>query len=47
MKATIWHNPKCSKSRAALETLRASDYIELVFIDALNPPPRRAKLELL
>ena len=47
MKATIWHNPQCSKSRAALETLRAHDGIELEVIEYLKQPPSRAKLEQL
>ena len=47
MKATIWHNPQCSKSRAALETLRARDGIELEVIEYLKQPPSRAKLEQL
>ena len=47
MKATIWHNPQCSKSRAALETLRAHDDIELEIIEYLKQPPSRAKLEQL
>lgn len=47
MKATIWHNPKCSKSRAALETLRAREDIELEVVEYLKAPPSRAKLEQL
>ena len=47
MKATIWHNPQCSKSRAALETLRARAGIELEVIEYLKLPPSRAKLEQL
>jgi len=43
MKATIWHNPNCSKSRAALETLRERD-IELEVIEYLKNPPSRDKL---
>ncbi|WP_374408868.1 arsenate reductase (glutaredoxin) [Pelagerythrobacter sp.] len=44
MKATIWHNPSCSKSRAALETLRARDDIELEIVQYLKHPPSREKL---
>jgi arsenate reductase len=44
MKATIWHNPNCSKSRAALETLRGREDIELQVIEYLKDPPSRAKL---
>lgn len=47
MKATIWHNPQCSKSRAALDTLRAREDIELEVIEYLKQPPSRAKLEQL
>ncbi|RXZ64159.1 arsenate reductase (glutaredoxin) [Pelagerythrobacter rhizovicinus] len=44
MKATIWHNPNCSKSRAALETLRRRDGIELEVVQYLKNPPSRDKL---
>lgn len=44
MKATIWHNPQCSKSRAALETLQARDGIELEVVQYLKTPPSREKL---
>ena len=44
MKATIWHNPNCSKSRAALETLRGRDDIELEVVEYLRNPPSRDKL---
>jgi arsenate reductase len=44
MKATIWHNPNCSKSRAALEALRARDDIELEVIEYLKAPPSRERL---
>ena len=44
MKATIWHNPQCSKSRAALETLRARGDIELEVVEYLKAPPGRDKL---
>jgi arsenate reductase len=44
MKATIWHNPGCSKSRATLETLQARDDIELEVIEYLKDPPSREKL---
>lgn len=47
MKATIWHNPQCSKSRAALETLRARGDIELEVVQYLKDPPSRAKLSQL
>lgn len=44
MKATIWHNPNCSKSRAALETLQARPDIELKVVQYLKHPPSREKL---
>jgi arsenate reductase len=44
MKATIWHNPNCSKSRAALATLQARDDIDLEIVDYLRHPPSREKL---
>lgn len=43
MKATIWHNPRCSKSRAALATLQASGYTVEV-VDYLKHPPSAATL---
>lgn len=44
MKATIWHNPNCSKSRAALETLQGRADIELEIVEYLKYPPSREKL---
>ncbi len=44
MKATIWHNPNCSKSRQALETLKSAPGIELSVIDYLKHPPSAEKL---
>jgi arsenate reductase len=44
MKATIWHNPNCSKSRAALEILQRRGDIELEVVQYLKHPPSRAKL---
>lgn len=44
MKATIWHNPNCSKSRAALATLQASDHVELEVVNYIKQPPSREKL---
>lgn len=44
MKATIWHNPQCGKSRKALETLVARSDIELEVVEYLKRPPTRAKL---
>ena len=44
MKATIWHNPACGKSRAALETLRARPGVELTVVEYLKHRPTRDKL---
>jgi arsenate reductase len=40
----ILHNPRCSKSRATLERLRAAG-VEPVVVDYLHAPPTRARLE--
>lgn len=44
MKATIWHNPRCSKSRAALAILEAAPGVEVEVIDYRQHPPTRDKL---
>ena len=44
MKATIWHNPGCGKSRAALETLQETDGLDLTVVEYLKAPPSRSKL---
>ena len=44
MKATIWHNPNCSKSRAGLELLRSRSDLDLTVIEYLKHPPSREKL---
>ena len=44
MKATIWHNPGCSKSRATLAILEARDDLDLEVIEYLKHPPSRDKL---
>ena len=44
MKATIWHNPACGKSRATLEILRARGGVDLTVIEYLKHPPSRDKL---
>ena len=38
MKATIWHNPRCSKSRVALERLQRAGY-QVEVIEYLKQPP--------
>ena len=46
MKATIWHNPRCSKSREALAILRAEG-VEPTIIEYLKTPPSAAELSRL
>ena len=43
MNVTIYHNPRCSKSRETLELIRASG-IEPVVIEYLKTPPSREEL---
>ena len=43
MKATIWHNPRCSKSRATLALLRERG-IEPTIVEYLDTPPSAAQL---
>ena len=45
MKATIWHNPRCSKSRAALAILEATPGVEVEVVEYLKTPPSRAEIE--
>ena len=42
-KITIWHNPRCSKSRAALQLLREGG-VEPEVVEYLNTPPDAATL---
>ena len=44
MKATIYHNPKCSTSRQVLEMLREKG-VEPEVVEYLKTPPSRAKLK--
>ncbi|MCW3845745.1 arsenate reductase (glutaredoxin) [Sphingomonas sp. LB-2] len=44
MKATIWHNPRCSKSRETLAILQGTPGVEVEIIDYLKHPPSRARL---
>ena len=46
MKARIYHNPRCSKSRAALALLEARG-VDVEIVDYLNAPPSRATLAAL
>ena len=41
MKATIWHNPRCSKSRETLAILQETPGVEVEIVDYLKTPPRR------
>ena len=43
MKAKIYHNPRCSKSRATLALLRERG-VELEIIDYIAAPPSKATL---
>jgi arsenate reductase len=44
VKATIWHNPECGKSRATLGILEARDDVDLTIVRYLETPPSREKL---
>ena len=43
-KVTIWHNPRCSKSRKTLELLQ-SHHMEIQVIEYLKSPPGQAAIE--
>ncbi len=43
MKATIYHNPRCSKSRAALALLTEAG-ADITIVEYLKTPPTRAQL---
>lgn len=43
MTVTIWHNPRCSKSRQTLELIRSRG-IEPVVVEYLKAPPDEASL---
>ncbi|GLV20311.1 putative arsenate reductase [Sphingobium sp. TomMM35A] len=45
MKATIWHNPRCSKSRAALAILEETPGVEVEVVEYLKTSPARAEIE--
>jgi arsenate reductase len=47
MKATIWHNPRCSKSRETLAILNAEPRIEVEIIEYLKAQPGAAELSRL
>ena len=44
MSVTIYHNPRCSKSRQTLELLRARD-LDLEVVEYLNDPPAVEELD--
>lgn len=44
LQPTIYHNPRCSKSRATLELLKARGFAPRI-IDYLQTPPTAAELE--
>lgn len=44
MKATIYHNPRCSKSRDALAILEATPGVEVEVVEYLKNPPTRERL---
>lgn len=44
MKATIWHNPKCSKSRNTLAILQEREGVDVTVVEYLKTPPSREKL---
>ncbi len=47
MKATIWHNPRCSKSRETLAILQAAPGVEVTIVEYLRTPPSIAELSRL
>jgi len=46
MTVTIWHNPRCSKSRQTLELLK-SNGVEPTVREYLKTPPSKAEVEKL
>lgn len=47
MKATIYHNPRCSKSRESLAILEAAPGVEVEVVEYLKTPPSRDTLAAL
>ena len=43
-KVTIWHNPRCSKSRATLALLQERD-TDVEVVEYLESPPKPAEIE--
>jgi arsenate reductase len=44
MKAVIYHNPRCTKSRETLAILNETPGVEVEIVEYLKTPPSRAKL---
>jgi arsenate reductase (glutaredoxin) len=44
MKATIWHNPRCSTSRKTLAILQETPGVEVMVVEYLQTPPTRDRL---
>jgi arsenate reductase len=44
MKASIWHNPRCSKSREALVILESTPDLAVTIVEYLKTPPNRDEL---
>ncbi|MBN8832545.1 MAG: arsenate reductase (glutaredoxin) [Sphingomonadales bacterium] len=44
MKATIYHNPRCSKSRETLAILQGTPGVEVEIVEYLKTPPGRETL---
>jgi arsenate reductase len=44
VKATIYHNPRCSKSREALAILNATPGLDVEIVEYLKTPPSSEKL---
>ncbi|HWJ68744.1 MAG TPA: arsenate reductase (glutaredoxin) [Sphingobium sp.] len=47
MNATIWHNPRCSKSRETLAILQGTPGVTVTVVEYLKTPPTRAQLAAL
>lgn len=47
MKATIYHNPRCSKSRETLALLESTPGVEVEIVEYLKTPPSRDTLAAL
>jgi arsenate reductase len=44
VKATIWHNPRCSKSRETLAILQSEPGLDVTIVEYLKQPPSLAEL---